>query len=95
MVVDLGNENVALNTPGAVTALFPGPVDREFSSVAQRSSGKHPTARPSLMHVPVADVVLAGLAGIEPNKPLVVPGIVMEIAMLLVRLTPMRILRRV
>jgi short-subunit dehydrogenase len=47
------------------------------------------------MHVPVADVVRAGLAGIERNKPLVVPGIIMKIAMLLVRLTPMWILRRV
>jgi uncharacterized protein len=76
----------------AVTALCPGPVDTEFSSVAQRSSGKQPTASPSFMHVPVADVVRAG---IERNKPLVVPGIVMKIAMLLVRLTPMWILRRV
>lgn len=79
----------------AVTALCPGPVDTEFSSVAQRSSGKQPTASPSFMHVPVADVVRAGLAGIERNKPLVVPGIVMKIAMLLVRVTPMWILRRV
>jgi uncharacterized protein len=78
-----------------VTALCPGPVDTEFSSVAQRSSGKQPTASPSFMHVPVADVVRAGLAGIERNKPLVVPGIVMKIAMLLVRVTPMGILRRV
>ena len=78
-----------------VTALCPGPVDTEFSSVAQRSSGKQPTASPSFMHVPVEDVARAGLAGIERNKPLVVPGIVMKIAMLLVRLTPMGILRRV
>lgn len=79
----------------AVTALCPGPVDTEFSFVAQRNSGKQPMASPSFMHVPVADVVRAGLAGIERNKPLVVPGIVMKIAMLLVRLTPMAILRRV
>jgi hypothetical protein len=46
------------------------------------------------MHLPVEAVVRAGLAGIERNKPLVVPGIVMKIAMLLVRLTPMAILRR-
>ena len=79
----------------AVTALCPGPVNTEFSSVAQRSSGKQPTASPSFIHVPVADVVRSGLAGIERNKPLVVPGLVMKIAMLLVRLTPMAILRRV
>ena len=78
-----------------VSALCPGPVDTEFSSVAQRASGKQQTPSPSLMHVAVEDVVRAGLAGIERNKPLVVPGIVMKIAMLLVRLTPMAILRRV
>ena len=46
------------------------------------------------MHVPVEDVARAGLGAIE-RKPIVVPGLVMKIAMLLVRLTPMAILRRV
>jgi len=78
-----------------VSALCPGPVDTEFSSVARRSIVKQPYPSPSLMHMPVEDVVRAGLAGIERNKPLVIPGIVMKIAMLLVRLTPMAILRRV
>jgi uncharacterized protein len=79
----------------AVTALCPGPVGTEFSSVAQRASGKQEMQSPSFMHVAVEEVVRAGLAGIERNKPLVVPGIVMKIAMFLVRLTPMAILRRV
>jgi uncharacterized protein len=78
-----------------VTALCPGPVATEFSSVAQRSSGKQQTTSPSFMHVPVADVVRSGLAAIERNKPLVVPGIIMKVAMLLVRITPMAILRRI
>jgi uncharacterized protein len=78
-----------------VTALCPGPVGTEFSSVARRSIVKQPYPSPSFMHVPVEDVVRAGLAGIERNKPLIIPGIVMNIAMLLVRLTPMWILRRV
>lgn len=78
-----------------VSALCPGPVDTEFSSVARRSIGKQPYPSPSLVHVPVEAVVRAGLAGIENNKPLVIPGIVMKIAMLLVRLTPMAILRRI
>ena len=78
-----------------VTALCPGPVDTEFSSVAQRASGKQETPSPSFMHVSVEDVVRAGLAGIDRDKPLVIPGVVMNIAMLLVRLTPMIILRRV
>jgi len=78
-----------------VTALCPGPVTTEFSQVAERGAGKEQRPSPSFMHVPVEDVVRAGLAGIERNKPLVVPGIVMKIAMLLVRVTPMWILRRV
>jgi uncharacterized protein len=78
-----------------VSALCPGPVDTEFSSVARRNIVKQPYPSPSIMHMPVEGVVRAGLAGIERNKPLVVPGIVMKIAMLLVRLTPMAILRRV
>ena len=77
-----------------VSSLCPGPVDTEFSSVARRSIEKQPYPSPSFMHMPVEGVVRAGLAGIERNKPLVVPGIVMKIAMLLVRLTPMVILRR-
>ena len=77
-----------------VSALCPGPVATEFSSVAQRS-GKPQTPSQSFMHVPVEDVVRAALRAIERNKPLVVPGIVMKITMFLVRLTPMAILRRV
>jgi len=78
-----------------VAALCPGPVDTEFSSVAQRSAGKQQTPSPSFMHVPVEDVASAGLSAIERNKPLVIPGMVMKIAMLLVRLMPMAVLRRV
>jgi len=46
-------------------------------------------------HRPVAHIVRAGLRGIERNQPFVIPGIVMKIAMFLVRLTPMAIFRRV
>jgi short-subunit dehydrogenase len=78
-----------------VTALCPGPVATEFSEVAERGSGKEQRPSPSLAHVPVEEVARAGLEAIERGKPLVVPGLVMKIAMLLVRLTPMAILRRV
>jgi len=78
-----------------VTALCPGPVATEFSEVAQRGSGKEQRPSPSLAHIPVEEVVRAGLEAIERDKPIVVPGLVMKIAMLLVRLTPMAILRRV
>jgi len=78
-----------------VTALCPGPVLTEFNEVAQRGSGKEERPSSSLAHVPVDDVARAGLDAIERGKPIVVPGLVMKIAMLLIRLTPMAILRRV
>jgi short-subunit dehydrogenase len=78
-----------------VTALCPGPVATEFSSVAQRSAGKDEMRSPSFTHVPVEEVVRVGLSAIERNKPVVIPGIVMKIAMFFLRLTPMAILRRV
>ena len=77
-----------------VSSLCPGPVDTEFASVARRSIEKQPYPSPTFMHMPVEAVVRAGLTAIERNKALVIPGIVMKIAMLLVRLTPMAILRR-
>jgi short-subunit dehydrogenase len=78
-----------------VTALCPGPVATEFGEVAQRNSGTRDKHSPGFMHVAVEDVARAGLEAIERDKPVVVPGLVMKIAMLLVRLTPMAILRRV
>jgi short-subunit dehydrogenase len=78
-----------------VTAVCPGPVATEFNDVAQRPSGKHELSSPSFMHVAVEEVVRASLHAIEHNKPIVAPGVVMKIAMFLVRLTPMAILRRV
>ena len=79
----------------AVTALCPGPVATEFSEVAQRRSGKQQKPNPAFMHVPVEEVVRTGLEAIERDKPLVIPGLAVKIAMLLVRLTPMPLLRLV
>jgi short-subunit dehydrogenase len=76
-----------------VTTLCPGPVATEFSQVAQRSSGKQERPSPGFIHVVVEEVVRAGLEAIERDKPLVIPGIAMKIAMLLVRLTPTPLLR--
>ena len=78
-----------------VTAVCPGPVATEFGEVAQRPSGKRERASPSFMYVAVEDVAREGLNAIERGKALVVPGLVMKIAMVLVRLMPMVILRRV
>jgi hypothetical protein len=84
-----------MNDGISVSALCPGPVATEFGEVAQRPTGKQYKASPEWVRVSVEEVVRAGLVGIERNKPTVVPGLLMKIAMFLVRLTPMAILRRV
>lgn len=75
-----------------VTTLCPGPVQTEFQTVAQRSSGK-PDSAPNFVYVSAEDVVHDALAAVEANKPLVIPGSAMKIGTFLVRITPMPILR--
>jgi short-subunit dehydrogenase len=76
----------------SVTALCPGPVHTEFQAMAQRQGGK-PDDAPSPVYVPVEQVVSDALAAIESDKPLVIPGALMKLAMFLVRITPMPVLR--
>src|SRR5712692_2311456 len=75
-----------------VTALCPGPVRTEFQRLAQRSGGE-PDSAPEFVYVSVEKTVRAALAAVEADRPLVIPGFVMKIAMFLVRITPMSILR--
>lgn len=77
----------------AVTTLCPGPVHTEFGQVARRNPSKREKSGPEFIHVSVEEVVRAGLQAIEREKPLVVPGLMMKIAMLLLRVTPMPLLR--
>src|SRR6516165_5104120 len=74
-----------------VTTLCPGPVATEFQEEAQRAGGKSDSA-PKIVYVSVEEVVREALNGIETDKPLVIPGLVMKLGMLLVRITPMSIL---
>jgi short-subunit dehydrogenase len=77
----------------SVCALCPGPVNTEFMQIAQRP-GKHPyMAAPEFVHVSAEDIARAGLAAIEADRPLAIPGLFMKLAMFFVRLTPMSILR--
>jgi short-subunit dehydrogenase len=78
-----------------VTALCPGPVHTEFTKVAGRNPNRRDKSGPEFTHVSVEEVVRAGLHAVERDKPLVVPGVIMKIAMLMVRLTPMWVLRLV
>lgn len=74
------------------TALCPGPVHTEFGDVAKRP-GREPETGPEFTYVSVEQTVRDALDAIEANKPLIIPGFVMKLAMFLVRITPMSILR--
>jgi short-subunit dehydrogenase len=78
-----------------VTAVCPGPVHTEFTQVAGRNPNRHDKSGPEFIHVSVEEVVRAGLHAVEHDKALVVPGVIVKVAMLLVRLTPMWVLRLV
>ncbi|MFL6516329.1 MAG: SDR family NAD(P)-dependent oxidoreductase [Chthoniobacterales bacterium] len=75
-----------------VTALCPGPVNTEFTDIAYRQgSQRQPT--PEFVHVSATRVARLALEGLEDDKPLIIPGAIMKMAMAVVRLTPMPILR--
>lgn len=76
-----------------VSAVCPGPVHTEFTQVANRRPGRREKSGPEFTHVSVEAVVRSALSAIERDKPLVIPGLIMKIGMLLVRLTPRPLLR--
>lgn len=76
-----------------VTSLCPGPVHTEFTEVAHRRSAAPGKSSAELTHVPVEDVVRIALDALEADKALVIPGFLMKLGMLLVRVTPMPVLR--
>ncbi len=76
----------------SVCVLCPGPVHTEFQEVANRPGGQ-PDSGPEFVHVPVDQVVRDALAALEEDRPLVIPGFLMKLGILFVRLTPMSILR--
>ncbi len=75
-----------------VSALCPGPVRTEFQQVAKRTDGR-PEIGPEFLVVPVKRVVQDAIRGLEGDKPIVIPGFAMKLAMLLARLMPMPLLR--
>lgn len=75
-----------------VTALCPGPVHTEFDTVALRPDEPAQKA-PEFTFVSAEEVVRAALEGVEEDRPRVVPGAVMKVAMCLVRLMPMPLMR--
>jgi uncharacterized protein len=79
----------------SVCALCPGPVHTEFSKIAQRSGPTPYRSAPEIAYVSPEAVVREALAAIESDRPLVIPGFIMKIAMTFTRMTPMPILRLV
>jgi hypothetical protein len=83
-----------LGTGVSVCALCPGPVETEFTTVANRP--EHIRDRsPEFVRVHASEVARAGLTALEQGRPLVIPGAVMKIAMFITRITPMPFLRLV
>ena len=76
-----------------VTALCPGPVHTEFAETARRPVAGAPKTVPGVSHVSAQEVVRAGLAAVENDRAVAIPGFIMKLGMTLVRLTPMPILR--
>jgi len=76
----------------SVCALCPGPVHTEFDEVAHRPTSPR-KGSPEFVHVSAENVARAGLAGIENDRALVIPGFVMKLGMFFVRIMPMWILR--
>jgi short-subunit dehydrogenase len=67
-------------------------VHTEFQEVAKRPSAQ-PDTGPEFVFVPVEQVVRDALTTLEADRPLVIPGLPIKLAMFLVRITPMPILR--
>ncbi|HEY0369103.1 MAG TPA: SDR family NAD(P)-dependent oxidoreductase [Chthoniobacterales bacterium] len=76
----------------SVTALCPGPVQTEFNDLARRPNEPGERA-PDFTYVAVEKVARLGLQAVERSQPMMIPGLAMKLAMLLVRLTPMPLLR--
>ncbi len=77
-----------------VCAVCPGPVRTEFQEVASRPGRNvKPGPGPDFLQVSVAQVVREALAALEADRPLVIPGFAMKLAMFLTRLMPMPVVR--
>jgi short-subunit dehydrogenase len=80
----------------SVCALCPGPVHTEFQEVASRPGRRgKPGPGPEFLQVAVEQVVREALTALEADRPLVIPGSAMKVAMFLSRLMPMPVVRLV
>jgi hypothetical protein len=77
-------------TPIRVSCLCPGPTESEFADVA----GSHSPALERIKR-PADSVVRAGLAGLDKNKAVVVPGLPNKVTSQVSRFLPRATMRRI
>ncbi len=78
----------------SVCAVCPGPVATEFQEVASRAGHKlEPGPGPEVLRVSIEQVVHDALAAFEADRPVVIPGFGMKLAIFAGRLIPMPVLR--
>jgi short-subunit dehydrogenase len=77
----------------SVTALCPGPVNTEFSSIAERSESREAMPAPDIFKVPAEEVVAAGLSAVERDRARVIPGWLVCVVMTIASLVPIFLLR--
>jgi uncharacterized protein len=78
----------------SVCAVCPGPVATEFQEVASRRGHKlEPGPGPEVLRVSVEQVVHDALAALEADRPVVIPGLGMKLAIFAGRVMPMPVLR--
>jgi uncharacterized protein len=79
----------------SVTALCPGPVETEFLGQATRAGEIEKHTAPDWFVVSVQEVVQQALKAIVTNRPRVVPGAIVHLAMTIIAFVPMFIKRLV
>jgi uncharacterized protein len=77
----------------SVAALCPGPVDTEFLSRATRGTAEQKHTAPDFLIVPVREVVRKGLEAVSHDRPQVIPGVAVNLAMRTLAFLPMFIKR--
>jgi short-subunit dehydrogenase len=81
------------HTGVSVTALCPGPVDTEFSRVAERGATAESLPAPKIFKVPAAQVVAEALDAVAADRARVVPGWLVCTIMAITALVPVFIVR--
>lgn len=76
-----------------VSAVCPGPVDTEFSSVARRPGSSDVDASPDILKIPASRVVAEGLAGLEKNRARVIPGLLVACLLCFTAALPLLLVR--